>query len=127
MKTTKQQRQEEKCNHDYDNPIRKGRADYHCRKCGADITLDLVCLEETKEGEEQADKTMDERIKELKAELKRKDEALNAMKKLTVENAKSFEVLATQCSDKAKDHALLCARMNREAREELDYIPFSTE
>lgn len=34
------------CPHDYDNPIRKGRADYACRLCGKDITLELVMMYE---------------------------------------------------------------------------------
>lgn len=34
------------CSHDYQNPIRKGRADYHCRKCDTDITLELVLMYE---------------------------------------------------------------------------------
>jgi len=32
------------CKHDYDNPIRKGRAKYHCRKCDKDITIDIILL-----------------------------------------------------------------------------------
>lgn len=36
------------CFHDYDNPIRKGRAHYICPKCGKDISLMLVFLEEVK-------------------------------------------------------------------------------
>lgn len=35
-----------KCHHDYENPIRKGRAHYVCQKCGADITLELVLMME---------------------------------------------------------------------------------
>lgn len=34
------------CPHDYDNPIRKGRAHYECKHCGKDITLELVLLYE---------------------------------------------------------------------------------
>lgn len=37
-----------KCQHDYENPIRKGRADYHCPKCDEVITLDLVFIEQAK-------------------------------------------------------------------------------
>lgn len=40
----------ETCEHDYENPIRKGRAHYVCRKCGADITLELAMILEA-EGE----------------------------------------------------------------------------
>lgn len=34
------------CDHDFTAPIRKGRAHYVCRLCGADITLALVYLAE---------------------------------------------------------------------------------
>ena len=34
------------CPHDYDNPIRKGRAHYVCRKCGEDISLTVILLYE---------------------------------------------------------------------------------
>lgn len=34
------------CRHDYKRPIRKGRMHYICRKCEADISLDLVLLAE---------------------------------------------------------------------------------
>lgn len=34
------------CPHDYTNPIRKGRADYRCRVCGADITTEVVMIAE---------------------------------------------------------------------------------
>jgi len=33
-----------KCKHDYENPIRKGRANYICRKCKKNIALDLVYI-----------------------------------------------------------------------------------
>ena len=32
------------CSHDYENFVRKGRARYHCPKCGVDITFDVVML-----------------------------------------------------------------------------------
>jgi hypothetical protein len=32
------------CSHDYDNPVRKGRAHYVCPLCGEDITLALVFI-----------------------------------------------------------------------------------
>ena len=38
--------------HDYDNPVRAGRADLRCRKCGKDITLELVLMQEVEEGVE---------------------------------------------------------------------------
>ncbi len=41
------------CYHDLLNPIRKGRAHYVCRKCGADITLAVVILEEAKNDKEK--------------------------------------------------------------------------
>lgn len=34
------------CNHDYQNPVRKGRADYHCPLCDEDLTLELVLMAE---------------------------------------------------------------------------------
>jgi len=37
------------CEHDYENPVRKGRAHYECPKCGADITLDLMFIMEAEE------------------------------------------------------------------------------
>lgn len=40
------------CKHDYAKPIRKGRAHYVCRKCGVDITMILVILEQCKEESE---------------------------------------------------------------------------
>ncbi len=40
--------------HDYDNAVRKGRAHYVCPKCGQDITLMLVLLEDAKQGEIKA-------------------------------------------------------------------------
>lgn len=36
----------QKCEHDYENPIRKGRAHYVCPKCGADISLELAMIYE---------------------------------------------------------------------------------
>ena len=32
------------CQHDFDKPIRKGRARYACPKCGQDISLELVMV-----------------------------------------------------------------------------------
>jgi transposase-like protein len=37
------------CAHDYENPIRKGRAHYECQKCGADITIALVLIADCEE------------------------------------------------------------------------------
>lgn len=37
------------CRHDYDNPLRKGRAHYVFPKCGVDITLDLVYILEAEQ------------------------------------------------------------------------------
>ncbi len=34
------------CEHDYDHPVRKGRANLRCPKCGKDITLELVFMQE---------------------------------------------------------------------------------
>lgn len=34
------------CSHDYHKPVRKGRARYHCRKCDADISLDVILIAE---------------------------------------------------------------------------------
>ena len=42
----------EECNHDYDHPIRHGRAHYTCRNCGGDISLDLILLHELEDEEE---------------------------------------------------------------------------
>ena len=36
----------EECKHDYDNPVRKGRANLRCPKCDKDITLELVLIHE---------------------------------------------------------------------------------
>jgi hypothetical protein len=41
----------QKCEHNYDTPIRKGRAKWLCRKCGQDITLELVMIHEATETE----------------------------------------------------------------------------
>ena len=32
------------CDHDILNPERKGRACYYCRKCGADVSMDVILL-----------------------------------------------------------------------------------
>jgi hypothetical protein len=32
------------CLHDYEHPIRKGRATYHCPKCDADISLIVILI-----------------------------------------------------------------------------------
>jgi hypothetical protein len=32
------------CRHDYEHPVRKGRARYYCRKCGADISLEVILI-----------------------------------------------------------------------------------
>ena len=34
------------CSHDFENCVRKGRARYHCPKCGADISFELVLIAE---------------------------------------------------------------------------------
>ncbi len=34
--------------HDFENPIRKGRASWFCSKCGEDISLMILLLEEAK-------------------------------------------------------------------------------
>ena len=47
----KKQRKIKECKineHDFKNAIRKGRAHYICPKCGKDITLILVFMEEFK-------------------------------------------------------------------------------
>ena len=41
------------CEHDYESPIRKGRAHLVCRKCGADITLALVLQAEENTNEQK--------------------------------------------------------------------------
>lgn len=41
----------EDCPHDYDNPIRKGRAHFVCRKCGEDISLTVILLYEAEQNE----------------------------------------------------------------------------
>lgn len=50
MKTnkTEEKKAEKKpeCSHDYDNPIRIGRANYTCPKCKKNISLELVYLYE---------------------------------------------------------------------------------
>lgn len=38
----------EDCTHDYENPIRKGRAYYVCPDCGADISLQVILMYEDK-------------------------------------------------------------------------------
>lgn len=42
---------QQKCQHDYENPIRRGRAHYVCQKCGKDITLELAMILEAEEYE----------------------------------------------------------------------------
>lgn len=51
------------CKHDYANPVRKGRADLHCRLCDADITLQLVMMAEA--DREEAGLRQCERLKRL--------------------------------------------------------------
>lgn len=34
------------CDHDYEHPVRKGRATYLCPTCGEDITLTLVFMQD---------------------------------------------------------------------------------
>jgi len=44
----------EACHHDYERPVRKGRARYHCPKCGKDISMEVILLAEAEwEAEEQ--------------------------------------------------------------------------
>ena len=38
---------DKECEHDYKNPIRKGRAHYVCKLCGKDLTLELVLMLQT--------------------------------------------------------------------------------
>ena len=38
-----------KCEHDYANYTRKGRARYHCPKCDADISLEVILMAEAEE------------------------------------------------------------------------------
>lgn len=47
--TTKKQGNLMNCQHDYDNPIRNGRANYSCPKCGKDISLILVLMQDAEE------------------------------------------------------------------------------
>lgn len=42
------------CNHDLEHPIHKGRAHYVCPKCGEDITLILVLIQEATEQENES-------------------------------------------------------------------------
>lgn len=37
------------CKHDYEHPIRKGRACFLCPICNEDITLELVLMKELEE------------------------------------------------------------------------------
>lgn len=37
------------CPHDYEHPVRKGRAHYVCALCGEDITMDLAFMVEADE------------------------------------------------------------------------------
>ena len=39
--------------HDYENAEHRGRADWRCPDCGADITLELVLLREMQEGADE--------------------------------------------------------------------------
>ena len=41
------------CKHDYENPVRKGRANLRCKDCDADITMELVLMEDMKRKQEQ--------------------------------------------------------------------------
>lgn len=43
------------CDHDYDNPRRLGRANYECRKCGTNISMDMVLLAEADEDMESGE------------------------------------------------------------------------
>lgn len=46
--------------HDYENFKRKGRARYHCPKCDADISLDVVMLTDIGFYDEDAESSHDE-------------------------------------------------------------------
>ena len=35
-----------KCEHNYENPIRKGRANFYCKECGEDISVEVVLIYE---------------------------------------------------------------------------------
>jgi tRNA(Ile2) C34 agmatinyltransferase TiaS len=39
-------KKKKECEHDYDHPVRKGRSDYRCPKCGDCVTLASVLLHE---------------------------------------------------------------------------------
>lgn len=39
----------QECKHDYDNPIRLGRANYVCKDCKQDISLMVIMIEEVKQ------------------------------------------------------------------------------
>ena len=40
------------CEHDYDNAKRIGRANYRCPKCGEDISLEVILIEEAKRNDQ---------------------------------------------------------------------------
>lgn len=42
------------CRHDYENVVRKGRARYHCPKCGKDISMEVILLAEAEWEAEEA-------------------------------------------------------------------------
>jgi len=46
----------EPCQHDYAKPVRKGRAHYVCRKCWADISLEVFMLAAADNEEEKEKK-----------------------------------------------------------------------
>lgn len=33
-----------KCEHDFENPVRAGRAWYVCRNCGEDISMEVIMM-----------------------------------------------------------------------------------
>lgn len=50
------------CNHDYESPIKHGRATWLCRLCGEDISLVILLIAETKIKDQEA--ILDEMVKE---------------------------------------------------------------
>jgi hypothetical protein len=46
------QETKEECKHDYNNYVKRGRADLHCPKCDKDITLELVLMHEAENPQE---------------------------------------------------------------------------
>jgi len=62
----------QECSHDYGDYIRKGRAHYVCPKCLEDITLEVVLMMESREGEMQREikfRAWDKEAKEFNLDL----------------------------------------------------------